>query len=43
MIEDARQGAYLFDAYFQDSSNAHTSWESIVLDFKKSEAVELVE
>jgi hypothetical protein len=43
MTEDARRGAYLLDAYFQDSSDSHTSWVSVVLDFKKSEAAELVE
>ncbi len=42
MTDDARRGAYPFDAYFQDASETHAGWESVVLQFTSSEPGELV-
>jgi hypothetical protein len=42
MTEDASRSAYLFEAYFQGTSEAHATWESIVLRFAQSEPGELV-
>jgi hypothetical protein len=42
MTDDASRGAYLFDAYFQESVDFGADWESVVLRFMKSEPVELV-
>jgi hypothetical protein len=42
MTDDARRGAYLFDAYFQDTSETHADWESVMLQFMRSEPGELV-
>jgi hypothetical protein len=42
MTDDARRGAYLFDAYFQDTSGTHEDWESVVRQFMRSEPGELV-
>jgi contact-dependent growth inhibition (CDI) system CdiI-like immunity protein len=42
MTDDPRRGAYLFDAYFQDTSEPHADWESVVLQFMQSEPGELV-
>src|SRR6478609_355771 len=42
MTDDAGRGAYLFDAYFQDTSETHANWESVVLEFTRSEPAELV-
>ena len=42
MTDDARRGAYLFDAHFQDVSETHANWESVVFQFMRSEPGELV-
>jgi len=42
MTDDARRGAYLFDAYFQDTFGTHADWESVILQFMRSEPGELV-
>lgn len=42
MTDDARRGAYLFDAYFQRPFEMHATWESVVFQFMRSEPKDLV-
>jgi len=39
MTEDAARGAYLFDAYFQESGDPSSNWEAVVAKFMESESL----